>query len=338
MKMFKSSMVWALVALVCMAQDASAGRFIVFGNTLQKFVDVSASAQGLDEGTYGVAQDGSFKVIQKHKVAFGSYESEWKSVAEEFAPLVIEVPRAINKAQLEQILTMNGIRKQRARAKELPPQAFRYAWAQRFYDATRSKVSGFELVSWQMAITEAVDAGNNYCFTVVDVKAEAAAKAPKPDAPELADNKDKKSEVAPKGLQGRFMSINAGYRYAGANVAMLVLASILQVMQDGYCGAEAKDIAEISVKRKALNAVKAVISLKKHASNVSAFYRVFRPVSEKGVVSPKFLARATQFAKNKPFIAAGLLGVTALNTYGVYSHAGDIKAYAKSFKSKKVTT
>ena|GEM_PF-2456521 len=363
MKLLKRLMVWALVVLVYAVQNTSAGHFIVLSkkSVFSRDLQILPYDHNLHFCDYKNVKSPLENQVAFHPV-YGDFmvyrAGEWEFDDSAFI------------VDISDVETVDDLKKRVYEKKPLYRFAIMHSWAGIFTDeflvdigATRNTFieKRIDVVNSLIEKGLSVDTKNKVIFLVRQMKAlhetartekirenlvlfESKINAvdiPTPDAskPAAGDNtqardEDKKTETKPNGLQVRFMSINAGYRYAGANVAMLVLASILQVMQDGYCGAEAKDIAQLSMKKKAVRALAAVVSLKKHASNVSALYRVVRPVSEKGVVSPKFLARATQFAKNKPFIVAGLLGVTALNTYGVYSHAGDIKTYAGEMGAK----
>ena len=377
MKLFKSSMVWALVALVCVAQNASAGRFVVLNNPIAKISatqDIFCFSPDVHlKKTSSIASPAKGQIVvdptDSSVVVFDG--KEWQSAN----GYVIDVPSVTTITDLKELAYNQGWTSQIAFAtlwvdvftpERLATQkGCRTSLLEERAKFIMNRVSEFErqgaetVEDWEkrsnalwssdirpamFEIYEEIEA------LPEDERSESLKKAfesakqllfyrpSEVDEPSEADpaSADDKKDTKSNSLQERFMSINAGYRYAGANVVILVIASMLQAMQDGYCGVgiEAKDIAQLSMKKKAVRALAAVVSLKKHASNVSAFYRVFRPVSEKGVVSPKFLARVTQFAKNKPFIVAGLLGVTALNTYGVYSHAGDIKTYAGEMGTK----
>lgn len=157
-------------------------------------------------------------------------------------------------------------------------------------------------------------------------------KAPKDDNPDPKGKPKPKDE--PKSLYSRCMSVHAGYRYGGAHVAFILAASMLQVMYEGYRGVgfEAKDLAELSVLKKVLRAFKVSLSPARHAANAKALFRVLRPQVQKGVVTPKILARAKQFAKDKPLVLAGLLSLIAVDVYGVCVHADDIKAFVQSLR------
>lgn len=160
-------------------------------------------------------------------------------------------------------------------------------------------------------------------------------KKPKGDG-DPADPKDGKPKPKdePKSLYSRFMSVHAGYRYGGANVAFILAASMLQVMYEGYRGVgfEAKDLAELSVLKKVLRAFKVSLSPARHAANAKALYRVLRPQVQKDVVAPKILARVKQLAKDKPLVLAGLVSLIAVDVYGVCVHADDIKAFVQGLR------
>ena len=319
MKMFKSSMVWALVAFLCVAQDASAGRFIVSWKTIKEY-DNSRIYSNVE-----VATKDALTFTDDEKLWFAR-KTDWldrvvgeKSEYTWMKAVIIDVPECQTPDDLARLAYSK---------KWTSKYALTTSWNDVFTQERLNEVNG-KIVDFQLKQPARSD---------VPAPADAPKRADVPvpvDVPEPADDKEKK-DTKLNSFQDRFMSYHAGYRYAGANVAILVIASMLQAMQDGYrgVGIEAKDVTALSVKKKALRALAACVSLKRYGANVSALYRVVRPVSEKGVMSPKFLARATQFAKNKPFIAAGLLGVTALNVYGAYSHAGDIKAYAGDVTAK----
>jgi len=356
MKFFKSSMVWALVILVGVAHNASAGRFIVWGNTVQKFIDASTKyPDRYPRGTLGVGKSGSFAIVQIDEDAgrdeYGRPQRyEWISLDNEHPqlPIVLQVDgidsvEALKTYAKQEEFTswykvleswQTVFERDMGVAIKTPTEALA---AQQ--EAARAKKEASAAGEDHTEDSSGSDDESDDDESGSDDEGNATPKGSKGNKPDSAsvDDKDKKPDAQPKGLKKRFASLFPSHRYGASTVAILVVASILQVMQDGYrgVGIEAKDVTALSVKKKALRALAACVSLKRYGANVSALYRVVRPVSEKGVMSPKFLARATQFAKNKPFIAAGLLGVTALNVYGAYSHAGDIKAYAKSFRKTK---
>jgi len=130
-------------------------------------------------------------------------------------------------------------------------------------------------------------------------------------------------------------------RYVGANVAIAFASLVAQAAIDGYADAVvAKDLSSSKVvARKLVGALKAVGSLKKHRENIAAFGRVFVPGKQKDMLNQRFLARCGQFARNKKALTLGLVGMTAVNAYGLYQHGGEMKARAinayESFKGAK---
>ncbi len=187
-------------------------------------------------------------------------------------------------------------------------------------------------LAWLRAAVKSAEAGDDASEGDDDESDDG--KAPQGDE-DPADPKGKpKPKDEPKSLYSRLMSVHAGYRYGGAHVALPLVASMLQVMYEGYRGVgfEAKDLAELSVLKKVLRAFKVSLSPARHAANAKALFRVLRPQVQKGVVTPKILARAKQFAKDKPLVLAGLLSLIAVDVYGVCVHADDIKAFVQSLR------
>ncbi len=415
MKFLKNTLFWALLAIAGLAQDASASRFIVWGDTIQKFIDAdTAPAESLLVGMFGISENGIL-----YEVVDNSLGKEWEPCPDA-KPLVIEA---------DGIQTIDALKdfaySDESTAKDDKATYFRFegdkwwkihtirrnTWEDLFasVDAADKRIHSLkleelgqelgrlheiaksirDLQAKEQALIKAL--GNNLgrqyaCLMESGVKnltpgkiaaliqalgaipeeqqtekskqklawlraavkpAEAGddasegdgdesddGKAPKGDE-DPADPKGKpKPKDEPKSLYSRCMSVHAGYRYGGAHVAFILAASMLQVMYEGYRGVgfEAKDLAEHSALKKVLRAFKVSLSPARHAANAKALFRVLRPQAQKGVVTPKILARAKQFAKDKPLVLAGLLSLIAVDVYGVCVHADDIKAFVQSLR------
>lgn len=413
MKFLKNTLFWALLAIAGLAQDASAGRFIVWGNVIQPFTsqplfngmpaetqfklavddltgDIYWSGSGAWEKSTGCVIDIE-DINDPEALKKLAYDQNWTtkwSVSTLWQQVFWPDRLAAHKGKLvdtkREKMEAVPLRLTGGSGEEFPRRYFeRYAqsYAQNHRDleienllkekgllvdyvsltewhvkntlsqeriaeliealgavpAAQQTEKSKQKLAWLRAATkpaEDPDSEGDDEESVPDDETEDG-KEPKGDK-NPADPKGKpKPKDEPKSLYSRFMSVHAGYRYGGAHVAFILAASMLQVMYEGYCGVgfEAKDLAELSVLKKVLRAFNVSLSPARHAANAKALFRVLRPQVQKGVVTPKILARAKQFAKDKPLVLAGLLSLIAVDVYGVCVHADDIKAFVQGLRN-----